>query len=336
MATLPNQQRAEDIVAEARRRLADSGGKASMLQQMIQKVTNDFASDDALNVNASDRAQQYQQPNNIDSYIDKVLQMSGMTEAPARSAMSSGVGGEVSGAPVEPVERAPLPDAEPNPANDAAAAPDENSLMDEFMMLAGVGGTAWAAYQLFKKYGKQVGTDGRVVVDNPDPEARARTEAAAAVNADSRGAIDNMIDAIDGDTGKQARLAGPEEQRLLEGPSEQMDVQRNQVMQTNPVDESIDRTMSQEDIDQVFQDRVEGRDNSMRTGPNRFNESAAADPIEEAIRLWQDGDVDGAVRIMRENDIPAQTLRERLNAVTGAARNAASDAARGAVRLGVR
>lgn len=331
-ADLPNPRRAQEIVDEARQRLAANGGKASMLPAMIQRVTAEFAQRDQ-QAQRSRGGANYVQPNNMEAYIDKVLQMSGMVGDPNVQMSAGGDGGEeTQGAPVGEVERGgPLPDAEPNPANDAdaGAEADPDSMMEEFAALAAAGGTAYAAYQMYKKYGKRVDSNGQTIIDNPDADARARTEAAAAANADGKGAVDDMIDAIDGTDGKQARIEGPN-RPLLEGQRDALPAPQKQLEgPQSPTDESIDRTMTQEDIDRVFQDRVEGRAGSeAMPGPNRFGDTTA-DPIDEAIRAWQNGDVDTAVRILRENNIPPQSLRDRLGAVSGAAGKAAGRAVRG-------
>lgn len=340
-ADLPNPRRAQEIVDEARRRLAANGGKASMLPAMIHKVTQEFAQRDRQQGSRSDG---YVQPNNMEAYIDKVLQMSGMVDAPNVQMSTGGGGGgdETEGAPVGEVERGgPLPDAEPNPANDEAA-PDEDSLMEEFAALAAIGGTAYAAYKLYQKYGKKVDADGRVIVDDPTNDGGDPRMASA---------VDEMIDTVDG---KQGRIEGPNRpllesprealpapQEQIEGPRKQIEGPRDALPAPqrllegpqSPTDEMIDQTITQEDIDRVFADRVEGRDNTQRPGPNRFSDAAAEidDPIEQAIRAWQDGDIDTAVRILRENKVPAQTLRDRLNSVTDAVGRAAGKAARGAL-----
>lgn len=80
MAT-PVEQRAQDIVAEAKRRLAASGGKASQLPAMTKKVAAEFDRDDQADDQFRDRNPSFKQPNNIEKYIDDILGMAGMNGA---------------------------------------------------------------------------------------------------------------------------------------------------------------------------------------------------------------------------------------------------------------
>lgn len=83
---LPNPQRAQEIINEARQRLAAQGGKANMLPAMIERVTNEFAQRDVQRrMSNPHQYNDYAQPNNMDAYIDRVLEMSGMTEKPAQA-----------------------------------------------------------------------------------------------------------------------------------------------------------------------------------------------------------------------------------------------------------
>lgn len=294
--------RADEIVSVARRRLADSNGKASQLPAMIQRVTEEFRQRDAqTNMSDARHIDNFEMPNNMDAYIDRVLQMSGMMDAPKAGVPTptprpTNDTSEYA-APVGEVERGgPLPDAAPNPANEEA--PDDASLMKIFGALAAAGGVAWAVNELAKRYGNQVAA--RVAAASPE------------VNSDARTAVDESIDAVDGTNTKQPRLGEPVQQ--IEGPRAALPAPE---AATN-VDASIQaiegpttsNSYSQEDIDRVFQDRVEGRAGSQAMpGPNRFArdtplpDDVPAEVIEQATRRAQSGDIRGAVALLRENGI---------------------------------
>lgn len=342
-ADMPNPARAQEIVTEARQRLAAQGGKASMLPAMIQRVTAEFAQSDNLN-NNPDIPGQYQQPNNIDAYIDRVLQMSGMNGDAGNGSGNAGirVQAETSGAPVGVVEKgADLPDptksTAPTDTSDADGLP-----WSDFAKWAAIGGTAFALHQFIDKYGRKPTADEQAA-GTEGPKSNVSTEGNT-----PRTAVDESIDAVDGEntTPKQARLA-PADTKQIEGPRAQIEGPRKMLTgPRSPVDESIDATndwpvpsdeemqqhrqrtgnnmepgeaaenrYTEDDIDKVFQDRYEGRSGSqVQPGPNRFagdtvqndlagREGTPNPAIQEAAAMADKGDVRGAVLHLRENGI---------------------------------
>lgn len=77
---LPADARAQEIVAEARRRLAKKNGKTSQLQAMIDTVRREREVSDERELSRNGDAVP-QMPSNLNAYIDRVLQMSGMIPA---------------------------------------------------------------------------------------------------------------------------------------------------------------------------------------------------------------------------------------------------------------
>lgn len=291
-ADLPNPQRAEQIVTEARRRVAQSGGNPSHLPGMIQRVTNEFAQQDAAQHPDS---QSYRQPNNMENYIDQVLRMSGMMGAQKSGGQSADAQGQQTyAAPSGDVERGgPLPDAAPNPDNETSTDnADGETSWDEYAAWLAAGGTAYAAYKFYQRYGRQPSAeDVDVIMKNKDT---APVSADPNVSQKPASAVDETIDAVEGANPKQARLPAP--QQALPSPSS--------------VDQSIDKTMDAELTDQQFQDRVEGRAGSeTMPGPNRYNASDAL-PDEISPEIMQkvtaqaeSGDVRGAVNLLRQNGV---------------------------------
>lgn len=338
-ADLPNPQRAEEIVTEARQRLAASGGKASMLPQMIQRVSAEFAQRDDQNNRGSDRSPDYQQPNNIDAYIDRVLQMGGMTADPSNKAAAgdgASAGMDESDDNAASVqlpsgEDAPIPTARPD--MEAEEGSDGWSFGQMAAGLLGMGGVAALGRYLYDNYGKKAGQ----------------------VAGDALSDIDKSIAAVDGDEAadvdggqrvvtetKQGRLAAPVDQ--IEGPRKQITDQSS-----NAVDDTINQTMSEEEFDQRFGGMVEGTENGVRPGPNRFSGQGNPDPnvaaaIDEATALADSGNVRGAVNRLREAGVEIddnlmrtlaeasntfKSLRTRAGSVAG---DAVGNAARRAVR----
>lgn len=275
-ADLPNPKRAQEIVVEARRRLAEGGGKASQLPAMVQRVSQEFATRDKRGM-SGDRTPSYEQPNNMDAYIDKVLGMSSLG-----GDGSSGGGGVGVSLP----DSAPIPSGRdtsdleemPAEADDLVTQGESDGLSFGQMLagLAGIGGVYAAGRYLYNRYGKGDKTpvgDAADTLRNPNASA-----------------VDDSIDAVDGKgrsvvpyeegmsgspdpqqaqvaDGKTARLAPP--QQRIAGPNAPVDpsgeqaalpapTQRALPGPVDPVDASINATMDEGDIDAVFQQRVEG------------------------------------------------------------------------------
>lgn len=335
-ADLPNPRRAAEIVAEARQRVAASGGNPKHLQAMIQRVSDEFAQRDQMSQGGDGGG--YQQPNNIDAYIDRVLQMSGMTGPASSTGAGSSRDNSQYAAPVGPVERGgPLPDAEPNPDNedDGVDEVGNPSNWQEYAAWVAAGGTAYAAYKFMQKY-KRPPTQADIGNVGGDPNS----DRVAAAHGDApRTAVDESIDAIEGDSAKRPRLAPPQQQ--IEGPRAALPAPADG---GSAVDDSIASTMGQEDIDRVFQDRVEGRAGSeAMPGPNRFArdtplpDDVPAEVIEQATQRAQSGDIRGAVTMLRENGVELddnllrqlvegsnvfKSLQQRVGDVTGGAAGA--------------
>lgn len=309
-ADLPNPRRAQEIVQVARERLAASGGKASQLPAMIERVTQEFASQDQ-------PGGDYQQPNNMEAYIDRVLQMSGMSGGSSAPTPTPRPDDTLS-APVGEVERGgPIPDAAANPANGDATVADDNTMMAEFASLAAIGGAAYAAYKLYQKYGKTVTPDGRSLTDMPnatDGGADAKTSRLdpAQIEAEERRMIPHMPDT--------AQIEGEDTPRLPP---------------PTAIDESIASTLDDGEFDRRFQADIEGRSGvNTQVGPNRFANDPEVAAFQEIERLAASGDVRGAVNYARQNGIElddnmmrmlaegsniVKSLRDRIGDVAGPA-----------------
>lgn len=338
---LPLPSRTNDIIAEARQRLAASGGKASMLPQMIEKVTQEFRrSDEMRNSNDKNASQRFEMPNNMENYIDRVLQMSGMMDDP--NAASGGALPDSGPIPPDrPLDNASadpsLPDGAPIPAANPNGEGDGSNL-GTFGMLAagllGVGGVAAAAKWLNNRYGKN-GTS---------------TPLDDAANV-AKSTVDQSIDEIDGanTTPKQARIEG-ENRPQLEGPRTAIagPQSNNAVVPANPIDESIDSTMTQDEIDQRIQGAVEGRTgNGMPpSSQSRFAPSSQNfQIIKDAADMLDQGDVRGAFKLMQDNGVQIdEEMMRRFATSSNTAKSlasragidAASRAAGSAVRNSVR
>lgn len=309
---LPTPKRAQEIVNIARERLASSGGKASQLPAMIERVKNEFAVKDDQNY-ASDRGgDKYQQPNTIDNYIDKVLEMSGMTgsgnglpssgpipeDRPMQDETSSAGGGVGSDYAADAASQ-----------EQVAGADDEDysgwSPAQLLAGAAGVGGLVWLLRKGLAMY-------------NSGQEAGDIAQNGVRQLAAPRSSVDETIDAIDGvnTADKQARIEG-ENRPLLEGP------------RTAITDQSDDA------IDEVFRSRVEGASGDRPSTQSRFaNKPASTDFIQPLAQQIIDQGMSprDAVRFLQENGVDVQdflpTLAERSNTVKNAAKNAAKAMAR--------
>lgn len=356
---LPNPKRAQEIVAEAKRRLADMNGKPSQLQGMISKVTDEYYQKDQAIKNGDGLKGQYEQPNNMDAYIDKVLGMSGMTEAPdgdqaadvpipdERPAnQSGGVPASVDApASVDGV----MTDAPPQDGvmTDAANAGNQmGSIAQIAAGVLGVGGAALLGKYLYSKFGNKA--NGAVVTTDAPNLSKTTADASG---------VDKSIASIEADD-KQARLPAGNEQLMLPDESrygglknaQGQDVPLNKdgwpegteswAEPKSPVDAGIDATMS-EGEDANAQAGVEGRDTSYQrpigprpTGADTGNAAQRNAVLEEGLAMVKSGDIRGAVNLWRENGIELgddmmralaeqsntfKSMRQRVGNVAGAA-----------------
>lgn len=77
-----NPRRAQEIATEARQRLAAKGGKPSDMPGMVQQIIAERRMMDEQDRSTDRSPDGYQMPNNMERYVDQVLQMSGMMQAP--------------------------------------------------------------------------------------------------------------------------------------------------------------------------------------------------------------------------------------------------------------
>ena len=255
----------------------------------------------------------------MNAYVDKVLEMSGMTGAPqnvpvpqSRPSMDDGVVSGMTGTENNPgklKDDTVVVDSE-EPGTDAGGS--EWSMTDLLLGVLGIGGATAAARALLKRY--QNGERGTI---NPDGTASLSTANAA----DDITAIADSDEqkAISGPDAKQARLPAPPQQ--IEGPRAALPAPNAQLpapVAPNAVDESIASTLSEDDIDAIFRDRVEGVA-PRPSDQNRFSEGSNIDAVvRDAASLADRGDIRGAVNILRQNGIELdenmlRTLAESSN-----------------------
>lgn len=210
-ADLPNNQRAQEIIAEARQRVAAGGGNASMLPQMIQKVTNEFEMRDRTGRHPDD-VSGYQQPNNMEAYIDEVLRMSGMLGGggnPSGGGQAISGGGDTSGIPI--------PTGRPDEMSDEETAVTDNSDAEQQASSGGMGllglaggagagaGLLWLLRQALNRYG----SDG---VSPADDAMKLLTHQPSEEVLDARTGTTTGNAAVD-ETIKQ--IEGPEDQQRI-------------------------------------------------------------------------------------------------------------------------
>lgn len=186
LTTTPD--RAQEIVTEARRRLAEMGGKASQLPAMIQRVTQEFElRDTQAQMSEGGNPQNYQMPNNMDAYIDEVLQMSGMTQKPAASAAPARASANHPSPPRRPAAEEPEGEiAVAEESGDGASPTDEGGGITGGDLAAAAGAAGGTALLLRMLRGA-----------GQTPQ---QAEAAA-----PRTPVDEMIDAVDGNDGSTSR-----------------------------------------------------------------------------------------------------------------------------------
>lgn len=205
----PMEARSQEIVAEARRRLADGNGKASQLPQMIQRVTQEFEQQDQA-TRMSDHGDAMQMPDDMNNYIDRVLEMSGMKQPASGGAPAAG-GQQDAGVPLPP--QRPQDTAAPAGGEMGPPVPPGLNQPSGGMGLAGqaagLGVAGGVSYLLLKalqsKYGKGVVPD----------ELVAQAQAGDAVDP-------RTVQGGDGATNdprmQQLLLEGPSAQKQLTGP----------------------------------------------------------------------------------------------------------------------
>lgn len=305
-ADLPNPQRAEEIVAEARKRVAAAGGNPKNLPGMIQRVTDEFAQRDRQNPNTDNVRGGYQQPNNMDEYIDRVLQVSGMTDAPATTKGSSNASDSAGrNAPITPVDSAELPPAKPaapvNAGTDEAG-DNDSSFMTELLAVGGAG--ALAAYLRARR--KQDPNSGITDLDIANAE-KGTLPGSAVVPADGRNVapksnVDQSIDTIDGNIytdyevvpdagviGKEDMLGLPYEPKLTD----------------QSADVGSGREFTNDEIGNIINDRFRSSDS------NPLPDDTRARIVNEALQAANDGNMRRAVDLLRSNNFsdPEEILR---------------------------
>jgi len=301
LTTTPD--RAQAIVAEARRRLAEMGGKASQLPAMIQRVTQEYELyDQQAQMSDGGHPHNYQMPNNMDAYIDEVLQMSGMKPKPTKSAASSRASSDASANHPSPPRR---PAAE-EPKGETAVAEESSDgatpttegggiTGSDLATAAGlVGGTA-LFYHLLRGAGR---TPQQAEADAP------------------RTPVDEMIDAIDGNDGSTSRAVA------VRGTTEPASVDAPGVV-------SADAPDPQSRIDQAFAIDAEAR--RALPPPQRAIPDKSANFENTARAVAEASDPADAVRRLRElgmeltqDQVDAiardfKTLKERAASVVGRA-----------------
>lgn len=310
LTTTPD--RAQAIVAEARRRLAEMGGKASQLPAMIQRVTQEYELYD-LQAQMSDggHPHNYQMPNNMDAYIDEVLQMSGMKAAPSTKSANASASTSSKSVPTPPkrptdIDNGDGGDGETETAvadadKSTTATPSDGSGTD-YTALAGAG-TAGLLYYLYNKYGPKGQTPQQAEADAP------------------RTPVDEMIDAIDGNDGSTSRAV------TVRGSTEPAEVRAS-------VPAEVSASDPQSRIDQAFAVDAEAR--KALPPPQRAIPDMSANFENTARAVAEASDPADAVRRLRELgmeltqdqvDLIARdfkTLKERAASVVGRAAGSAA------------
>ncbi|HEY8355724.1 MAG TPA: hypothetical protein VIK69_12010, partial [Methylophilaceae bacterium] len=303
---------AQAIVAEARRRLAEMGGKASQLPAMIQRVTQEYELyDQQAQMSDGGHPHNYQMPNNMDAYIDEVLQMSGMKPKPTASAASTRASSDASANHPSPPRRP----AEEEPEGETAVAEESSDGATPAAEGGGITASDLAA---------AAGAAGGTALLFHVLRGAGRTPQQAEADA-PRTPVDEMIDAIDGNDGSTSRAVA------VRGTTEPATVDAPGVV-------SGDAPDPQSRIDQAFAVDAEARKalppqmRAIRDMSANFENTAravaeASDPADAVRRLRELGmdltqdQVDTIVRDFK-------TLKERAASVVG---RAARGAARGAM-----
>lgn len=164
--------RTDAIRKEATRRVAEQGGNPANMRNMMQMVMQEMNQRDEMQRNSGrgDDSLAFQQPNNVENYLDTVLQMSGMTPGPQAAPTAAAPTGAVETAALPPVQDE---DTNVSPEEEIIRQAEKNGLsVGEVAAALGTLGVAGGgAYYLLKKFGKggsgPDGIDG-ANVDAPD------------------------------------------------------------------------------------------------------------------------------------------------------------------------
>lgn len=333
-----NERRAQDVVAEAKRRLANQGGKSSQLDAMIQKVRNEFATADQTDT-FGEGTYNYQMPNNMEKYLDDVLEMSGMKSAPKQASA-----GTPSNAPI-PTPRPSLEDGEEVDTAEATNS-DDDAAIDQRVgegwsaaeivaALMATGATAAAvayAYRRAKAAGAPDGTSADPKVQNAMSALAGGSDTQAPKNVSP---VDESID--QSMIEEEKRPAIEQEKRLAI--TDQSSPAANSALikqndpetaaQLDPVDEMIDETMPDEDT--AARNAVEGPGNEGRSTQSRFPSGAGEDANEALMERASKMKPRDAVKFLKDNGIEVtdqvfQSLVERAAGI--AARSGARQAVR--------
>lgn len=304
MAT-PVEQRAQDIVTEAKRRLAASGGKASQLEAMTRKVAAEFDRDDQADDQFRDRDPSFKQPNDIEKYIDDILGMAGMSgaknvpipgERPTTdiaNGVTAGDGTDVASA-LPAGANAPIPGDKPDGEGSAG---DGWSTMQ---ILGALGAAGAAGYG-----GKRLLDYMSANRDNPTPSA-------------------DMPEGEVAQTGDRTQSLSPE-QRIAQANGEdpaQITQTRAIADQRTPTDEMIDETMGGQPLNDGAQS-VENVDPRQKYADAFTNANSAGEAIRNLKQAGVQVSPEQANIIARDfNGLKARVSEMAGKAVRGAVRGA--------------
>lgn len=268
-------QRMKDVEAEATRRLAEQRLPASQLPAMMQRVTQEFAQQDNRRNSSKNVPNQdyFEMPNNMNSYIDAVLQKSGMTNAPTpqprpadieSEQSSGGIGSDYAASGGDTTEQEP----DASDTNEVAEGEGEAGDSDTayyMSLLAGAGITGGAAaYIVNQLMGKSGGVGPNASAATPN----ARVEPTFTEGA-PRGAQVEDADFTD-----ISSLRGPEKQRALASPD---------MSKFSDLDKQIAETTGEMNIDTPSLQNIADQLRALRDS-GRFDEGAVQNIINRALR----------------------------------------------------
>jgi hypothetical protein len=334
--------REQEIAAEARQRLASKGGKPSDMPGMVQQIIAERRMMDEQDRSTDRSPDGYQMPNNMEQYIDRVLQMSGMTQAPASSGQQLPQEGPVpqsrdDAMPIGEMEGPPMPE-EGNADEDAIIKDGESkgwpvAKIAEALALAG--GTYAAMRYLMRN-------------TTALPEGNETRNPASVLAPPNNGlgprvgnSVVDAADSVNGDAPRQ--IEGPEAQRRLPAPPTSAasietgvpdpinetidaidtDAQRNRLTYSNPdtnaadsvegrtpaVRADVPRPERGPSIDDGAADSIEGRAEAVRSNSRRPERNSTVSTMSEArikteaLKLIQEGRTVQAFQLFRDNGI---------------------------------
>lgn len=147
--------RTDAIRKEATRRVAEQGGNPANMRNMMQMVMQEMNQRDEMQRNSGrgDDSLAFQQPNNVENYLDTVLQMSGMVPGPQAAPAMAAPTGAVETAALPPVQDE---DTNVSPEDEIIRQAEKNGLsVGEIAAALGtLGAAGGGAYYLMKKFGK--------------------------------------------------------------------------------------------------------------------------------------------------------------------------------------